>query len=286
MDSGRAKCKRLSLKPPHVPAQRQRLANPASTVAGVGPSSTLLRRRNSKRMTSAGGGRDRPRGGGSSRQSVPSGGSPRLVLAAERVLASRPTRARAVERALGERAGLLARAGSRARSVLGGVRVRATQAKSSCSRERAGAGRGGSMGSPRWARISRTTTGSVSCAMRRRGPPQCGQVRTSTAKTRRRSSAQATGPAHPWQSTGPLGAGWDVCASTSRGSPRRRQLPAHTRVVAPVRQFFNGLLSGDGHDPDGYANSEAIALSATPGWTLLSPCLAVIAIELELTNHG
>jgi hypothetical protein len=30
----------------------------------------------------------------------------------------------------------------------------------------------------------------VSCAMRRRGPPQCGQVRTSTAKTRRSSSAQ------------------------------------------------------------------------------------------------
>jgi hypothetical protein len=26
--------------------------------------------------------------------------------------------------------------------------------------------------------------------MRRRGPPQCGQVRTSTANTRRRSSAQ------------------------------------------------------------------------------------------------
>jgi hypothetical protein len=36
----------------------------------------------------------------------------------------------------------------------------------------------------------RTTTGSVSCAMRRRGPPQCGPVRTSTANTRRRSSAQ------------------------------------------------------------------------------------------------
>ena len=45
------------------------------------------------------------------------------------------------------------------------------------------------MGSPRWARILRTTMGSVSCAIRRRGPPQCGQVRTSRAKTRRRSSA-------------------------------------------------------------------------------------------------
>ena len=46
------------------------------------------------------------------------------------------------------------------------------------------------MGSPRCARILRTTTGSVSCAMRRLGPSQCGQVRTSTAKTRRGSSAQ------------------------------------------------------------------------------------------------
>jgi hypothetical protein len=40
---------------------------------------------------------------------VPSSGSPRLALAVERALASRPTRARAVERALWERAGLLAR---------------------------------------------------------------------------------------------------------------------------------------------------------------------------------
>jgi hypothetical protein len=101
--------------------------------------------RNSKRMTSAEAVViDREvavRRGAPIRQAAPGGRRAR-----------RGMRARAVERALGERVGLLARAGSRARSVLGGVRVRATQAKSSCSRERAGAGRGGSVGSPRAAK--------------------------------------------------------------------------------------------------------------------------------------
>ena len=44
------------------------------------------------------------------------------------------------------------------------------------------------MGRPRCARILRTTTGSVSCAMRRRGPPQCGQVRTGATSPARQSS--------------------------------------------------------------------------------------------------
>jgi hypothetical protein len=49
------------------------------------------------------------------------------------------------------------------RGILGGAR-------GGSSGERAAAGRGGSVGWPGCARILRTTTGSVSCAMRRRGP--------------------------------------------------------------------------------------------------------------------
>ena len=49
---------------------------------------------------------------------------------------------------------------------------------------------GGELGRPRWSRILHTTSPSVIVAISRRGPPPSGQVRTSTANTRRRSSAQ------------------------------------------------------------------------------------------------
>jgi len=57
--------------------------------------------------------------------------------------------------------------------------------------ERAGAGSGVPVGSPRWRKIRATTGGSSIVAMKRRRPPQPGHARTSIAKTRRSSSAHA-----------------------------------------------------------------------------------------------
>ena len=154
-------------------------------------------------MTSAGGGRRRPREGGSPRLGDPCSGPPEPSLSLCGGFARRSTRAGAVVRARWTRPGLPAGAGRR-RGVCSAVQEAPAQAKSSCSRGRAGAGRGGSVGWPRCPRILRTTMGSVSWAIRRRGPPQCGQVRTSTAKTRRRSSAQVE--RREWERAEVLGA--------------------------------------------------------------------------------
>jgi hypothetical protein len=145
--------------------------------------------RTSKRMTFARGGRRRARSGGSPRGTDPSSGLRAQLGPRWAGLARLARRARRWCGRFWIRPGSLAGAG-RSRGTCSVAQGVAAQAKSSCSRERAGVGRGGSVGLPRWARILRTTTGSVSCAMRWRGPPRCGRVRASTAKTRRRSSAQ------------------------------------------------------------------------------------------------
>ena len=90
------------------------------------------------------------------------------------------------------------------------------------------------MGSPRCPRILRTTMGSVSCAIRRRGAPHCGQVSTSTAKTRRRSSAQLERDererAEELGAVGELGASGpqegEVDAGARLGTTRSRQAEA------------------------------------------------------------
>ena len=64
------------------------------------------------------------------------------------------------------------------------------QANSGSGGALAGAIVGGEQGRSRWSRILRTTSPSVIIAISLRAPPQSGQVRTSTANTRRRSSAQ------------------------------------------------------------------------------------------------
>jgi hypothetical protein len=96
------------------------------------------------------------------------------------------------------------------------------------------------VGSPRWWRILRTTMGSVSCAMRRRGPPQCGQVRTSTANTRRRSSAHVERDererAEELSAVGELGASGpqegEVDAGARLGTMRSRQAEARASTLA------------------------------------------------------
>ena len=73
--------------------------------------------------------------------------------------------------------------------------------------------------------------------MRRRGPPQCGQVRTSTANTRRRSSAQVEraerderereellGAVGEWGASGPQEG--EVDAGARLGTTRSRQAEA------------------------------------------------------------
>jgi len=83
--------------------------------------------------------------------------------------------------------------GAAARAPLGGARtarVPGYQANSGSGGARAGAIGGGELGSSRWSRILFTTSPSVIVAINLRAPPQWGQVRTSTANMRRKSSAQ------------------------------------------------------------------------------------------------
>jgi hypothetical protein len=79
--------------------------------------------------------------------------------------------------------------------ALGGAQPQLTlvstyQASSGSGGALAGAVVVGELGSSRWSRILRTTSPSVIIAISLRAPPQSGQVRTSTANTRRKSSAQ------------------------------------------------------------------------------------------------
>ena len=107
----------------------------------------------------------------------------------------------------------------------------------------------------RWAvlglpRILRTTTGSVSCAMRRWGPPQCGQVRTSTEKTRRRSSAHVErderGRAEVLGAVGEMGA--EAACEWATGRPKQRigricRQACVRRVLASVPQSMRAQHS-------------------------------------------
>ena len=88
--------------------------------------------------------------------------------------------------------GSTGRRASRARSVLGGQGT-AAQAKTSCSGERAAAGRGGSVGYPRGSRTLRTMVGACDQAA---GPPSSSASDTSTAKTQRRSSVEVEHDEH------------------------------------------------------------------------------------------
>ena len=105
----------------------------------------------------------------------------------------------------------------------GSGRAQAGSAKSrgDCGGARAGARGGGSGGRPSRCRMERMTGGAVMTAMRRRGAPQMGQVRTSTANTRANKVAHG----RPWRAERRLPGAAGIGLGRGRHCRRRGRFP-------------------------------------------------------------